>query len=359
MTEIVNSDEGGVKSITITRPDDWHLHVRTGPMLRMVLPYTARVFGRAIIMPNLKEPITTVARAFLYREEILSARPQGSNFEPLMTLYLTDNTSLNEIILAKKSGIVHGVKYYPAGATTNSDSGVTDISKVYTVLDMMELHGMPLLVHGEVTDFDVDIFDREKMFLDRVLKGIIENFPDLKIVLEHVTTKEGVDFVKEAGANIAATITAHHLHINRNNMLVGGIQPHNYCLPVAKREVHRQALVNAATSGNKKFFLGTDSAPHAQTEKEKSCGCAGCFTAPSSMELYVRAFDMVGKLGALEAFASFNGPDFYGLPRNKDTVTLESVDRFWHLPHRIPFGGSTEVVVPFTLKEGLSWRHVE
>lgn len=357
--KIVNSADGGVKSITITRPDDWHLHVRTGAMLHMVLPYTARVFGRAIIMPNLKQPVTTVDRARLYREEIISACPEGSNFEPLMTLYLTDNTSPEEIVLAKKSGIVHGVKYYPAGATTNSDSGVTDIRKVYFVLEMMELHGMPLLIHGEVTDSDIDVFDREKVFLDSMLRDIVKNFPNLKIVLEHVTTKEAVNFVKEAGVNVAATITAHHLHINRNNILVGGIQPHNYCLPVAKREVHREALVSAATSGNPKFFLGTDSAPHAQTDKEKACGCAGCFTAPSAMELYVRAFDMVGKLGTLEAFASFNGPDFYGLPRNKDALTFERIDSFWHVPHSIPFGDGDEVVVPFALKEGLDWRRME
>lgn len=350
-----DEEDGGVNRIKFVLPDDWHLHVRTGEMLHAALPYTVRAFGRAIIMPNLKQPVATVAQAFQYHREIISARPQGSKFEPLMTLYLTDNTLPNEIMLAKKSGIVHGVKLYPAGATTNSAAGVTKISAVMKVLECMERDGMPLLAHGEVVDPAVDIFDREKYFLEH-LEHIVYMFPGLKIVLEHVTTKDGVDFVKEAGSNIAATITAHHLHINRNDLLVGGIKPHNYCLPVAKREIHRLALVHAATSGNPKFFLGTDSAPHAQEAKESACGCAGCFTAPSAIELYVRAFEQANALENFEAFASFNGPDFYGLPRNTATVTYENVES-WHLPEWIPVGDSSRSI-PFTLKEGLHWRRV-
>lgn len=345
--------------ISIVRPDDWHLHVRDGEMLQAVLPYTARVFGRAIIMPNLKSPVVTVTQAQKYREEILAALPRDcSNFEPLMTLYLTDNTSPTEIVRAERSGIVHGVKFYPAGATTNSDSGVTYLPAMYPTFSHMEREGVPLLVHGEVTDSTVDIFDREKVFLDSVLSDVIMRFPGLKIVLEHVTTKDGVDLVKEAGPNVAATITAHHLHINRNDMLVGGIKPHNYCLPVAKREVHRQALIQAATSGNPKYFLGTDSAPHARGAKEAACGCAGCFTAPSAMELYIQAFDEAGKLEELEAFASFFGPDFYGLPRNTDMVTFENSRTPQPLPEVIRFGDKGEIV-PFTLKGGLNWKPVE
>lgn len=353
-----DGEDGGVKSIKLALPDDWHLHLRTGEMLHAVLPYTARAFGRAIIMPNLKVPVTTVAQAVPYHREILRALPQGSRFEPLMTLYLIDDTSPNEIVLAKQSGIVHGVKLYPAGATTNSSAGVTRISAVMKVLECMERAGVPLLVHGEVTDPSVDIFDREAVFIDRVLIPLRRDLPGLRIVFEHATTKDAVEYVAETGDNIAATMTAHHLHINRNDLLVGGIKPHNYCLPIAKREAHRQALVHAATSGNPKFFLGTDSAPHAQDAKESACGCAGCFTAPSAIELYLRAFEQAGTLENFESFASFNGPDFYGLPRNTATVTYESVSVPWHLPEWLPVVDSGRVV-PFTLKEGLHWRRVE
>lgn len=355
MAVILRDEEGGVIEITFVRPDDWHLHVRDGEMLYAVLPYTARVFGRAVIMPNLIPPVVTTAQAVDYRRRILQVLPSGSMFQPLMTLYLTEDTSPNEILRAKESGVVYALKLYPAGATTNSAAGVQQMAAVSRVLEAMERAGMPLLVHGEVTDGD--IFDREKVFLDRVLAKIVQEFPLLKIVLEHVTTKEGVDFVKEAGPNIAATITGHHLHINRNDLLVGGIKPHNFCMPVAKREIHRQALVQAATSGNKKFFLGTDSAPHAQDKKESACGCAGCFTAPSAIELYLRAFEQAGALENFEAFASFNGPDFYGLSRNTDRVTYESASDPWHLPEWSPAGDSGRII-PFTLKDGLHWRLV-
>lgn len=346
-----------MQRITFIRPDDWHLHVRSGEMLCAVLPCTARQFGRAIIMPNLMPPVTRVEQAKKYHLEILAMLPSGSNFEPLMTLYLTDDTSPEEITKAKNSGIVQGIKLYPKGATTNSNSGVTDIRKVHLVLERMEREGMPLLVHGEVTETMVDIFDREKRFIDSVLEGIINDFPWLKIVLEHVTTKDGVDFVKEAGNNLAATITAHHLFLNRNDILVGGIKPHNYCLPVAKREVHRLALVEAATSGHKKFFLGTDSAPHLRLIKEATCGCAGCFTALSATELYLQMFDMEGKLENFEAFASLNGPDFYELPRNTSKVTYERVSTPWFLPEKISVGDNGEVV-PFAINGGLNWKLV-
>lgn len=356
MSKIVLDDNEGVKSITLVQPDDWHLHVRTGEMLHAVLPYTAKAFGRAIIMPNLKPPVTTVMQAIQYRQEILDALPLGSTFEPLMTLYLTDNTSRAEIVHAGATGVVHGVKLYPAGATTNSDAGVTDVSRVYRVLEVMEREGMPLLIHGEVTDGD--IFDREKVFLDRVLKGIITDFPGLKIVLEHVTTKDGVDFVKESGPNIAATITAHHLYINRNNILVGGIKPHNYCLPIAKREFHRFALVCAATSGDQKFFLGTDSAPHVVDDKESACGCAGCFTAPSALELYLHVFGQKNKLEKFESFASLNGPKFYGLKPNETTVTYEAVEVPWRLPGHVSVGDDKKLV-PFAPPDNhLYWRKV-
>lgn len=358
MATIERDEKGGVIRITFVRPDDWHLHMRDGKMLYAVLPYTARAFGRAIIMPNLKVPVTTVAQAIQYHKEILNALPKGSKFEPLMTLYLTDETSPYEIVLAKQSGIVHGVKLYPAGATTNSSAGVTDIRKVYLVLEKMQHSRVPLLVHGEVTDTSVDIFDREKVFIDRVLTPLRRDFPFLRIVFEHITTKDAVDYVVEAGDNISATITAHHLHINRNNLLVGGIKPHNYCLPIAKREVHREALVRVATSGSPKFFLGTDSAPHAQDAKESACGCAGCYTAPSAIELYLRAFEQAGALENFEAFASFNGPDFYGLPRNTEMVAYERVEVPWHLPEGLPAGDSGRII-PFTLKEGLHWRRAK
>ena len=357
MTEIVlDAEDDAVKRITFIKPDDWHLHVRDGEMLHAVLPYTERVCGRAIIMPNLTLPVTTVAHAVNYRSRISAALPSGSKFEPLMTLYLTDNTSPDEIVHAKESGIVHGVKLYPAGATTNSAAGVTCLSKVGKVFEVMEHEGIPLLIHGEVVDSTVDIFDRERCFL-KTMENIMRSFPGLRIVLEHVTTKDGVDFVKEAGPNIAATITAHHLHINRNDILVGGIKPHNYCLPVAKREKHRLALIRAATSGNKKFMLGTDSAPHPIEKKEAACGCAGCFTAPSAIELYLRVFEQAGKLEHFEAFASTNGPDFYGLPHNTSLVTYENVDNPWFLPNIVHFAEHGSIV-PFRVEEGLHWRLV-
>lgn len=340
-----------VDSLTITRPDDWHLHLRDGDALKAVLPYTTRRFGRAIIMPNLKPSVTTVTLAAAYRERILQALPPGSKFEPLMTLYLNDETSPEEIVLAKKSGFIHGVKLYPANATTNSAAGVTDIRKTYATLDKAQEVGMPLLVHGEVTDPNVDVFDREKTFIDRVLYPLIRLFPRLKVVLEHATTSDAVDFVMDV-PGVSATITAHHLLMNRNAMLVGGIYPHHYCLPVPKREKHRRALLVAATSGNPKFFLGTDSAPHAKGAKESACGCAGCYTAPAAIELYAQAFDSVGKLDMLEGFASHFGPDFYNLPRNTDTITLVRED--WMIPTSLPFG--IDDVVPFHAGKLIPWK---
>lgn len=313
-------------SLTLARPDDWHLHVRDGAMLAAVLPHTARQFGRAIIMPNLKPPVTTTAQAQAYRERILAAVPAGMTFEPLMTLYLTDNTPADEIRRARESGCVHGVKLYPAGATTNSDAGVTDLlGKCAKTLEAMQEVGMPLLVHGEVTDPSIDLFDREKVFIDRVMEPLRRALPGLKVVFEHITTKDAADYVRDADAasgRIGATITAHHLLYNRNAMFFGGIRPHYYCLPVLKRETHRIALVEAATSGNPRFFLGTDSAPHAKGAKEAACGCAGCYTALHALELYAEAFDQAGALDKLEGFASFFGADFYGLPRSAETVTL-------------------------------------
>lgn len=316
-------------SLTLARPDDWHLHVRDGAMLAAVLPHTARQFGRAIIMPNLKPPVTTTAQAQAYRERILAAVPAGMTFEPLMTLYLTDNTPADEIRRARESGCVHGVKLYPAGATTNSDAGVTDLlGKCAKTLEAMQEVGMPLLVHGEVTDPSIDLFDREKVFIDRVMEPLRRALPGLKVVFEHITTKDAADYVRDADAasgRIGATITAHHLLYNRNAMFLGGIRPHYYCLPVLKRETHRIALVEAATSGNPRFFLGTDSAPHAKGAKEAACGCAGCYTALHALELYAEAFDQAGALDKLEGFASFFGADFYGLPRSAETVTLRRV----------------------------------
>lgn len=312
-------------SLTLARPDDWHLHVRDGAMLAAVLPHTARQFGRAIIMPNLKPPVTTTAQAQAYRERILAAVPAGMTFEPLMTLYLTDNTPADEIRRARESGCVHGVKLYPAGATTNSDAGVTDLlGKCAKTLEAMQEVGMPLLVHGEVTDPSIDLFDREKVFIDRVMEPLRRALPGLKVVFEHITTKDAADYVRDADAasgRIGATITAHHLLYNRNAMFLGGIRPHYYCLPVLKRETHRIALVEAATSGNPRFFLGTDSAPHAKGAKEAACGCAGCYTALHALELYAEAFDQAGALDKLEGFASFFGADFYGLPRSAETVS--------------------------------------
>ncbi|HJV81114.1 dihydroorotase [Noviherbaspirillum sp.] len=339
-------------SITITRPDDWHLHLRDGATLASVLPHTARQFRRAIVMPNLKPPVTTTAQAIAYRERILAALPQGMSFEPLMTLYLADNMPADEIRRARDSGFVHAVKLYPAGATTNSDAGVTALSKCYKTLETMQELGMPLLVHGEVTDPEVDIFDREAVFIDRVLQPLRRDLPALKVVFEHITTKDAAQFVNEADDRIAATITAHHLLYNRNEIFKGGIRPHYYCLPVLKREEHRLALVRAATCGSTKFFLGTDSAPHPKGLKEHACGCAGCYTALHAMELYAQAFDQAGALDKLEAFASFNGPAFYGLPRNTGTITLRREN--WQLPAELPMGDTT--VVPLNGGETIGWQ---
>lgn len=339
-------------TLTLTRPDDWHLHVRDGAALAAVLPHTARHFARAIIMPNLKPPVTATALALAYRERIMAAVPEGLSFEPLMTLYLTDNTPAAEIAQAKASGRIHAVKYYPAGATTNSDSGVTDIKKTYATLEAMQEHGLPLLVHGEVTDGNVDVFDREQVFIDTVLAPLVERFSKLKIVFEHITTREAVDFVLSAPARIGATLTAHHLLYNRNAMFAGGMQPHYYCLPVLKRETHRAALLDAAVSGNPKFFLGTDSAPHSQTSKESACGCAGIYTAHAALELYAEAFEQAGALDRLEAFAGFHGPDFYGLPRNRATVTLSKEN--WRIPDAYPLG--EERLIPLRAGTIVSWR---
>ncbi|MCA3182266.1 MULTISPECIES: dihydroorotase [unclassified Cupriavidus] len=340
------------QKLTITRPDDWHLHVRDGAALSAVLPDTARQFARAIIMPNLKPPVTTVELARAYRDRILAALPAGVAFEPLMTLYLTDNLPPEEIVAAKASGFVHALKLYPAGATTNSDAGVTDIRRCYPTLEAMQREGIPLLVHGEVTDGDIDIFDREAVFIDRVMKPLRRDMPELKVVFEHITTRDAAQYVAEAEGPIGATITAHHLLYNRNAIFTGGIRPHYYCLPVLKREVHRDALVKAATSGSERFFLGTDSAPHARGLKEHACGCAGCYTALHAMELYAEAFDTAGALDKLEAFASFNGPAFYGLPRNTGTLTLTRED--WELPAELPYGDTT--LVPLRAGETLRWK---
>lgn len=341
-----------MNSITITRPDDWHLHVRDNAYLADVVPHTAATFARAIIMPNLKPPVTTVAQALAYRERILAALPATTKFNPLMVLYLTNNTSAEEISLAHASEHVHAVKYYPAGATTNSDAGVTDIKNAYPALAKMEELGVPLLVHGEVTDPAVDVFDRELVFIDTVLQPLLLDFPKLKVVLEHITTKHAVEFVTSASDNIAATITAHHLLYNRNAMFKGGMNPHYYCLPILKRELHREALVAAATGGNKKFFLGTDSAPHAQSNKETSCGCAGIYTAHAAIELYAEVFDNAEALDKLEGFASFHGADFYGLPRNTSTITLEKTS--WQVPDSYTFAG--EKLVPLRAGEAIHWK---
>lgn len=341
-------------SITFTRPDDWHLHLRDGEQLRAVLPHTAKQFARAIVMPNLRPPVVTVEMALAYRARILAALPAAlqSGFKPLMTLYLTDNTSPSEIIRAKESGVIHGVKLYPAGATTNSDAGVTDIAKCYATLAAMEQNDLPLLVHGEVTDADVDVFDREKVFIDRILAPLTRRFPDLRIVFEHVTTRDAVQFVTAASRHIAATITAHHLLLNRNAIFQGGIRPHHYCLPVLKREIHRKALLDAATSGNPKFFLGTDSAPHSQMNKENACGCAGIFTAHAAIELYAAAFEQTGALNKLEAFASFHGADFYQLPRNTSLITLKKES--WVVSEQFDFAG--EQLIPLYAGNPLNWK---
>jgi dihydroorotase len=337
-------------TLTITRPDDWHVHLRDGDVLTDTVRDISRYNGRALIMPNTVPPVTDTEMALAYRERIMAEKP-SEQFEPLMALYLTDNTSPDEIRKAKASGKVVAAKLYPAGATTNSDSGVTSAKNIYHVLEAMQEVGMLLLVHGEVTTHDVDIFDREKEFLDTVLAPIVNDFPELKIVLEHITTADAATFVKNANDNVAATITAHHLLYNRNHMLVGGIKPHFYCLPILKRNTHQKALIEAATSGSKKFFLGTDSAPHAKGMKEAACGCAGSYTAHAALELYAEVFELEGKLENLEAFASHNGPDFYGLPRNSDTVMLTKEE--WAVAESMPFG--QDIVVPIRAGETIDW----
>ena len=339
------------ETLTITRPDDWHLHVRDGAALASVVPHTAAQFGRAIIMPNLRPPVTTTVQALSYKERIAQAVPAAMAFEPLMTLYLTDVTPPDEIARAAEAGIV-ALKLYPAGATTNSDAGVTDIRKTYKTLEAMQRAGLKLLVHGEVTESEIDLFDREAVFIDRVMAPLRKDFPELKVVFEHITTKEAAQYVADADAHTAATITAHHLLYNRNAIFLGGIRPHYYCLPVLKRETHRQALVQAATSGNPKFFLGTDSAPHPAQLKENACGCAGCYTALTALELYAEAFDAAGALDKLEGFASFFGADFYGLPRNSGRVTLRK--ETWTIPDEVAFGEA--VVKPLRGGEALAWR---
>nr|WP_297352626.1 dihydroorotase [uncultured Caldimonas sp.] len=338
-------------TLTLTRPDDWHLHVRDGAAMQAVVPDTARQFGRAIIMPNLRPPVTTAEQAVAYRERILAAVPTGVSFEPLMTLYLTDNLPPDEIARAKAAGVV-AVKLYPAGATTNSDAGVTDLRNTYKTLEAMQQHGLLLLVHGEVTDSEIDIFDREKAFIDTKLIPLRRDFPELKIVFEHITTKDAAQYVTEADAKVGATITAHHLLYNRNAIFTGGIRPHYYCLPVLKREEHRRALVAAATSGSPKFFLGTDSAPHPAHLKEHATGCAGCYTAHAAIELYAEAFEAAGALDKLEGFASFFGADFYGLPRNTGTITLKRES--WTPPESVPFGEAQ--LKPLRGGETLAWR---
>ncbi len=340
-----------VSTISITRPDDWHLHLRDGAALAAVLPATARQFARAIVMPNLRPPVTTAAAALAYRGRIQAALPVGEVFEPLMTLYLTDNTPPDEIARAKEAGVV-ALKLYPAGATTNSDAGVTHIRKTYGALEAMQRHGLPLLVHGEVTDPDIDIFDREAVFIDRVMAPLRRDFPALKVVFEHITTAEAAQYVAASDDNTAATLTAHHLLYNRNALFTGGLRPHYYCLPVLKKEKHRLALVRAATSGSTKFFLGTDSAPHAAAMKEQSVCGAGCYTAPAALELYAEAFEAAGALDKLEAFASFNGPAFYGLPRNTGSVILKR--QAWSLPETLPFGDAT--IKPLRAGETLNWK---
>jgi dihydroorotase len=338
--------------ITLRRPDDFHVHLRDGPAMATVLADTARQFARAIIMPNLKPPVRTTAQALHYRERILGELPEHSDFEPLMTLYLTDDTPPEEISRAKLSGRVHGVKLYPAGATTHSDAGVTRISRCFRTLERMEELGFPLLVHGESTDPAIDVFDREKAFLEETLGPMIERFPKLRVVLEHITTRDAVQYVEVTGTNVAATITAHHLLMNRNALFMGGIRPHHYCLPVLKREEHREALVEAATSGNPKFFLGTDSAPHAQPTKETGCGCAGIYTGHAAIELYAIAFEEAGALDKLEAFSSEYGAQFYGLPANKGSVTLVRED--WQVPDTLAFGD--DVLVPLRAGETIPWK---
>lgn len=339
-------------TLTIRRPDDWHLHFRDGEVMREVVPYTARQFARAIVMPNLTPPVTTTALAADYRDRILAAVPEGGDFTPLMTCYLTDTTDADDLARGANEGVFTAAKLYPANATTNSADGVSDVEKIYPVLARMEAEGIVLCIHGEVTDADIDVFDREAEFIERHLRAIIANFPALKVVFEHITTSDAVDFVKSAGDNVAATITPQHLHINRNAMLVGGIQPHNYCLPVAKRETHRLALRAAATSGSPKFFLGTDSAPHRRGDKESSCGCAGIFGAPFALESYLTVFDQEDAIAHFEGFASLHGPAFYGLPVNQESVTLERVEV--SVPEELPLAGAT--IVPWHGGQTLGWK---
>jgi dihydroorotase len=337
--------------ITITQPDDWHLHLRDGDALNSVAPFTAKQFARAIIMPNLSPPVTTVVQAVEYLDLILAA-VDGTDFEPLMTLYLTDNTSADEIIAARKSCFIKGLKLYPAGATSNSSAGVTNIRNCDAPLEEMQKSGLPLLIHGEVTDPEIDIFDREKVFIEKTLQPLMQRFPELKIVFEHITTKEAADFVQQSGNNIAATITPQHLLLNRNALFQGGLQPHNYCLPVLKRDSHQQALLETIRGGSNKFFLGTDSAPHAKHTKESACGCAGIFSAHAAIETYTGIFEQQNALDNLEAFASFNGPDFYGLPRNSKTITLNKQD--WQVPEYYPMGN--DKLVPFLAEQTISWK---
>ena len=346
-----NQEIQNTPTLTLTRPDDWHVHLRDGDQLKDTVRDISRYMGRAIIMPNLVPPAICTETALSYRDRILAAGPQG-NFEPLMVLYLTDNTTADEIKKAHATGKIVAAKVYPAGATTNSDSGVTSMKNIYPVLEAMQEVGMLLLIHGEVTDSSIDIFDREKVFLETIMGDVVSDFPDLKVVLEHITTKDAVEFVKNASDNVAATITAHHLLYNRNHMLAGGIRPHYYCLPILKRNTHQQALIEAATSGSKKFFLGTDSAPHYKDKKEAACGCAGAYTAHAALELYAEAFEDAGALDKLEGFASHFGPDFYGLPRNSDTVTL--VKQPWTVPASYPLGG--DYVVPIKAESIIDWQ---
>ncbi|MBD8491661.1 dihydroorotase [Pseudomonas syringae] len=341
--------------LTLLRPDDWHIHLRDGAVLPHTVADAARTFGRAIIMPNLVPPVRNAQQADAYRQRILAARPAGSRFEPLMVLYLTDQTTAEDIRTAKASGFVYAAKLYPAGATTNSDSGVTGLDKIYPALEAMAEVGLLLLVHGEVTRSEVDVFDREKLFIDEHLRRVVERFPTLKVVFEHITTADAVQFVNEASSNVAATITAHHLLYNRNHMLVGGIRPHFYCLPILKRNTHQVALLDAATGASRKFFLGTDSAPHAQHAKEAACGCAGCYTAYAAIELYAEAFEQRNALDRLEGFASLHGPAFYGLPVNQDTITL--IRDEWTAPASLPFGELN--VIPLRAGEKLRWRVLE
>jgi dihydroorotase len=341
-------------TLTIARPDDWHVHLRDGELMRGIVGHTAGAFGRAVVMPNLDPPVTTVAAAAAYRERIAAALPPKSRFAPLLTLYLTDNTQPAEIERARRSGFIIGVKYYPAGATTHSAFGVTAIERVYPALEAMQRHRLPLLIHGEVTAAEVDVFDRERVFVETVLARILRDFPELKIVLEHVTTREAAEFVAAAPAHVGATITPQHLLHSRNALFAGGIRPHLYCLPILKRESHRHALVKAATGGSPKFFLGTDSAPHAREAKLAACGCAGCYSAHAALELYADAFEAAGALDKLEAFASFHGADFYGLPRNGDTVTLTR--ETWTVPAEYVFGSHT--VVPLNAGATMRWRLV-